>query len=357
MEVHQGFAKGERKINVQRKTQMAWDCLIVCAVWFIVSSSVLGCASKVQVEKSVVKLLVHKEFESEDPFDCKGTGTIVHINRDRKGYILTNRHVVERLYTGDRIMVQWKDGRSVQAKLYEFDRSLDLAALLTLGALPSDIPQLYFARPKEINKAIREAANVHVYGYPAALDTLALHNGRIQGRSGNTINFKLADDVTLDEGESGSPLLSVQDRIIGIFFGNTEAIHHAIHADIARTVVEGWGIDLNSLPGPRALRQVAGVVSLTVGAASLYGAGDSFQHAKKARDKWNESATYEESRKWDTEFKKKLGYASLYTVGAIAAIIAGYQFMKSGNPPESGGTSPISLNIGNESEWVFVCPL
>lgn len=333
------------------KTRILVGCIAASAVWLVVSCLVPGCTSKSRVEESVVKLIIHKEFDGEEPLDCKGTGTIVHTTKDRQGFILTNRHVVERLYTGDNITVQWKDGRSMQAQLYTFDDHLDLAAFLTLGALPLEAGQLYFAEPSEISEAVRGAATVRVYGFPANIHTLALHNGEIHSRSGNTINFKLAGDITLDEGESGSPLLNAKDRIVGVFFGNEQDIHRAIHADIVRTVVEGWGIGLNPPPrhGPWCI--ATGMVSFGAALTAGYGAGDSFQSAREASDRKKESRTYEESQKWDRQLKKKLVYGSLYTVGAIAAAIVGYQFVTYGEPPESGApASTSSLNIGGESE-------
>jgi S1-C subfamily serine protease len=139
--------------------------------------------------------------------DSVGSGFIVDA---RRGYVLTNYHVVE---NADQIMVTLKDGRSFPAESLTRDPDTDLALL---RIEPIDIPALSLGD----SDALRVGDFVIAIGNPFGLgqtvtsgivSALGHERARIEG-------FKdfIQTDASINPGNSGGPLINLAGEVVGI---------------------------------------------------------------------------------------------------------------------------------------------
>ncbi len=150
------------------------------------------------------------EVDTESAYQASGSGVIVSTD----GYIVTNRHVVERA-TALYVRLHG-DTESVTADLIGLSPDSDLAVLKVER---TDLVSGVFAK----NNTVNVGDSVIAVGYAVALDGLpSVSKGIVSGvdrtlSDGDSIlSEMLQTDAALSSGNSGGPLLNDKGDIVGI---------------------------------------------------------------------------------------------------------------------------------------------
>ncbi|BCJ85756.1 hypothetical protein skT53_07410 [Effusibacillus dendaii] len=165
-----------------------------------------------------------------------GTGFVC----DKRGYILTNQHVVQ---GSPEVQISfYGQKKPTVARVVKSDTELDLALLKT--SLPANTPVLRFARPDQV----RLGEWVMAIGNPLGLE----HSVTVGVVSAINRPLTIGDrkydkliqtDAAINRGNSGGPLLNVNGEVIGINTAvsqSSQGIGFAIGADSVRKVLQKW---------------------------------------------------------------------------------------------------------------------
>ena len=163
-----------------------------------------------------------------------GSGSIV----DKKGFILTNNHVVE---GADKIIVKLPDGREFEAKLVGADPGTDLAVVKIEG---DDLPIAKLGNSDQIEVG----ESVIAIGNPFGLEqTITAGIVSAKGRSALGVTAYedfIQTDASINPGNSGGPLINLKGEVVGVntaIFsrsGGNQGIGFAIPINMARVVME-----------------------------------------------------------------------------------------------------------------------
>jgi 2-alkenal reductase len=162
-----------------------------------------------------------------------GTGVII----DRRGYIVTNNHVVE---GGQSFQVIFADGTRRDAKVVGTDPTTDLAIIQVDGDLPGtagfgDSSKLEPGQPVvAIGSALGEFTNTITTGIVSGL------HRELPRQTGSDLQDMIQTDAAINPGNSGGPLLNLQGDVIGI---NTAVIRQS---GSGSNVAEGIGFAIPS---------------------------------------------------------------------------------------------------------------
>lgn len=164
-----------------------------------------------------------------------GSGVIVDA---KKGYVLTNNHVVA---GADEIAVGLKDGRSLKAKLIGTDPDSDLAVI----QIPAeDLIALQLADTDELQVGDFVVAVGNPFGLGQTVTSgIVSALGRTGLRGLEYQNF-IQTDASINPGNSGGALINLRGELVGInsaIFtpsGGNVGIGFAIPASIARYVMD-----------------------------------------------------------------------------------------------------------------------
>jgi len=133
---------------------------------------------------------------------------------DKRGYILTNYHVIE---SAEQISVSLPNGKSYDAELVGGDEGLDLA-IIKINA-DEDLPTL----PLGDSDTIKIGEDAIAIGNPLGLQNtvttgvISATNRSIPKPDGNGSYVDLIQtDATINPGNSGGPLLNIHGEVIGI---------------------------------------------------------------------------------------------------------------------------------------------
>lgn len=160
----------------------------------------------------------------------QGSGVIF----DERGYIITNKHVIEGVST---IAVIDYDSNSYPVKVLGTAKNADLAVL----KIESDktFEYLDFEDKRDINVGERVIA----IGNPLGL-SFTVTEGIISATDRNIDTTGIGyiqTDVSINPGNSGGPLVNIDEKIVGINtlkITNTEGIGFAIPSDVAENIAE-----------------------------------------------------------------------------------------------------------------------
>ncbi|HXS26491.1 MAG TPA: Do family serine endopeptidase [Steroidobacteraceae bacterium] len=175
-----------------------------------------------------------KERSRGHPFQSAGSGVIIDA---RRGYILTNAHVVE---NATHITVTLEDGRDLDAHVVGSDDTSDIAVL---KVKPERLTQI----------TLGDSAKVEVGDFVVAIgNPFGLHNtvtsgivsglGRSSLSSGGAEDF-IQTDASINPGNSGGALVNLRGQLIGIntailsSSGDNIGIGFAIPVNVARTIM------------------------------------------------------------------------------------------------------------------------
>ncbi|HWP46287.1 MAG TPA: trypsin-like peptidase domain-containing protein [Candidatus Limnocylindrales bacterium] len=181
----------------------------------------------------------------------QGSGFIIN----RKGYIVTNYHVIE---DADRIVITLFDNKKLTATLIGADSETDLA-LLKVNAL-EELPVLFLGNSKSVRVGEWVVAIGNPFGLSHSL-TVGVISGTGRSMGITTYEDFIQTDASINYGNSGGPLLNIKGEAIGMntaIIPDSEGIGFAIPANIIRKVIDdiaqkgqvirGWlGIEIQSL--------------------------------------------------------------------------------------------------------------
>lgn len=152
-------------------------------------------------------------YEGMDPSQVPaGTGSGIIWNR--RGYIVTNAHLVDRQTD---VTVQLEDGSRWKADFVDLDRDTDLAVICIGAPAESLVPiRLGTARYLSVGQS------VYALGNPFGLD-LSLTTGVVSGLGretttplGAVLRGVIQTDAAINPGNSGGPLLDSSGAMIGL---------------------------------------------------------------------------------------------------------------------------------------------
>lgn len=174
------------------------------------------------------------QFNQAVPTRGLGSGFIV----DRRGYILTNNHVVD---GAEEIKVTLTDERTFRASLVGGDRFTDLAVLkIDAPALPS-LPLADSARLAVGETVVAVGSPLWIEGGPTVTVGVVSALGRSMEEPGLPILHNLIQtDAAINPGNSGGPLLNLAGRVVGIntaIIASAHGIGFAISINMAKPVM------------------------------------------------------------------------------------------------------------------------
>lgn len=141
----------------------------------------------------------------------RGSGSGVIVAGD--GLILTNNHVVE---GARRIVVQLADGGRLAARVLGDDPHTDLAVVRTESS--PDAPAARIGDSKRVRVGQLAIAIGNPLGFQSTVTTgVVSATGRsLRARTGRLIDDVIQTDAALNPGNSGGPLVSSRDEVVGI---------------------------------------------------------------------------------------------------------------------------------------------
>ncbi|MCD6295375.1 MAG: trypsin-like peptidase domain-containing protein [Deltaproteobacteria bacterium] len=143
------------------------------------------------------------------PRQGQGSGFII----DRRGYILTNNHVVAK---AQKLTVTMASGKKIDATLVGRDPRTDLAVI---RIPPGDVEAVATLGDSDKLRPGRKAIAIgNPFGLSHTLTTgiiSALHRS-IRTKDGNEIEDLIQTDAAINPGNSGGPLLDSNGHVIGI---------------------------------------------------------------------------------------------------------------------------------------------
>jgi len=166
-----------------------------------------------------------------------GSGSII----DRRGYILTNYHVVENAY---KVFVNLYDGSQYEGEVIGKDQENDLA-VLKFDPGDKELVTIAFGDSSQLKVGQKVLAIGNPFGYDRTLTTGIISGlGRpVRTRQNLVIRDMIQTDASINPGNSGGPLLDSSGRMVGINTmiyspsGGSVGIGFAVPVDTARRVV------------------------------------------------------------------------------------------------------------------------
>ncbi len=166
-----------------------------------------------------------------------GSGSII----DRRGYVLTNYHVVEDAY---KLFINFYDGSQFEGEVIGKDPENDLA-VLKFDPEGKELVTIPFGESGKLRVGQKVLAIGNPFGYDRTLTTGIVSGlGRpVRTRSNLVIRDMIQTDASINPGNSGGPLLDSGGRMIGINTmiyspsGGSVGIGFAVPVDTARRVV------------------------------------------------------------------------------------------------------------------------
>lgn len=193
-----------------------------------------------KVGNAVVKVDIVKEVKVENPFNDfnndpffkhffgndfpfnikpepeKGTGSGFIVNK--KGYILTNAHVVEE---AKKIEVTLADNRKFQGNVIGKDKITDLAVIKIKS---EDLPTAILGDSSKLRAGEPAIAIGNPYGYQHTVTAGIISAlGRSLDSPTESGNF-IQTDASINPGNSGGPLINIKGEVVGV---NTAIIPYA----------------------------------------------------------------------------------------------------------------------------------
>ncbi len=170
-----------------------------------------------------------------NPVPEKGTGSGSII--DKKGYILTNYHVVE---SAQRLEVTLFDSSKWEAKVVGTDPSNDLA-VIKIGAPPDKLKPIPFGDSSDLKVGQKVLAIGNPFGLERTLTVGIISSlGRtMRAVDGRLMRGIIQTDAAINPGNSGGPLLDSNGRIIGV--------NSAIFSPVGANIGIGFAVPGNTV--------------------------------------------------------------------------------------------------------------
>jgi S1-C subfamily serine protease len=166
-----------------------------------------------------------------------GSGSII----DKRGYVLTNYHVVEKAY---KVFVKLFDSTQYEGEVIGRDQENDLA-IIKFDPDGKDLITIPFGTSSDLRVGQKLLAIGNPYGYDRTL-TIGIVSGLgrpVKTSNGLVIQGMIQTDASINPGNSGGPLIDSSGRMIGINTmiyspsGGSVGIGFAVPVDSAVRVV------------------------------------------------------------------------------------------------------------------------
>jgi S1-C subfamily serine protease len=203
----------------------------------------------------VTRQIERDQFNQAVPTRGLGSGFIV----DRRGYILTNNHVVE---GAEQIKVTLTDGRAFRAALVGGDRFTDLAVLKIDGqGLP--VASLGDSNRLVVGETVVAMGSpLWIEGGPSVTTGVVSALGRSMEEPGLPMLHDLIQtDAAINPGNSGGPLLNLAGQVVGI---NTATIPSAHGIGFAIAINTAKPVLRELIATGRVVRPSLGLVAVSV---------------------------------------------------------------------------------------------
>jgi serine protease Do len=143
------------------------------------------------------------------PQQGQGTGFII----DKRGYILTNNHVVENARD---ITVTLSNGKKLTATLVGRDSASDLAVIKISNASINEVVELGDSSALQVGQKALAIGNPFGLGQTLTTGIISALNRSIITEDNTQIDDVIQTDAPINPGNSGGPLLNSSGEVIGI---------------------------------------------------------------------------------------------------------------------------------------------
>jgi len=184
---------------------------------------------------------------------------------DRRGWILTNRHVVEGATS---ITVRISDGREAAGKVYGLDSLTDLAVVKVDGLSGLTVAPIGSSASIQVGQLAIAIGDPLGLNYPNSVTTgIVSALGRdlvVTGSdtaTASTLHDLIQTDAAINAGNSGGPLIDASGRVVGIATAENQVgqgIGFAVPIDIAKPIMQ------QALAGEKLSRPFIGVSYLMI---------------------------------------------------------------------------------------------
>ncbi len=164
-----------------------------------------------------------------------GSGVII----DRRGYIITNAHVVQRASS---IQVSLMDKSVYKGRLISVDPTLDLAIVKIDGK--NDFPAVRMGNSSDLltGETVIAVGNPFGYAHTVTTGVLSAKDRSIRVSEDVVLRGLLQTDASINPGNSGGALLDINGKLIGIceaVRSQAEGIGFAISVDTVKSAMVG----------------------------------------------------------------------------------------------------------------------
>ena len=184
---------------------------------------------------SVVNIHGEKPADSQDDHPVKGMGTGVVI--DRRGYIVTNFHVVDGVAE---INVTLAGGDILKAELVSSDHATDLAVIKISARRP--LPEITVGTSRDLmtGESVIAVGNAYGYGHTVTRGIISSLHRTVQISDTQSYRDLIQTDASINPGNSGGPLLNIDGEMIGVNVAvraGAQGIGFAIPVDQALDII------------------------------------------------------------------------------------------------------------------------
>jgi len=143
------------------------------------------------------------------PSQGQGTGFII----DKRGYILTNNHVVE---NAEKIIVTLANGKKLSATPVGRDSASDLAVIKISDETINEVAELGDSNALQVGQKALAIGNPFGLGHTLTTGIISALNRSIMTEDNTQIDDVIQTDTPINPGNSGGPLLNSNGEVIGI---------------------------------------------------------------------------------------------------------------------------------------------
>ena len=217
-------------VNTADNTQYTQDELQNISVYSTCAESVVNISTKVSGVNWFLEPVVQD--------GGTGSGSII----DKRGYILTNVHVIE---NATEIYVSLSDGTQYEAQIIGQDEESDLAVIKFDPPAGTVLKTISFGDSSKLKVGQKVIAIGNPFGLDRTMTTGIISSlGRpVKNSNDRIIRNMIQTDAAINPGNSGGPLLDTSGRMVGIntmivsSSGSSSGIGFAIPAETAVRVV------------------------------------------------------------------------------------------------------------------------
>ena len=167
-----------------------------------------------------------------------GSGSII----DKRGYVVTNRHVIKGAY---KIFISLADGTQYEGKIIGQDEQTDLAVLKFDPPAGINLETIPFADSNTLQVGQKVIAIGNPFGFDRTMTTGIVSSLQRPIKNSDNVIIKnmIQTDTSINPGNSGGPLLDTTGHMIGIntmiysTSGSSAGIGFAIPTNTAKRIV------------------------------------------------------------------------------------------------------------------------